>query len=65
MVFYECAFRLKGLPEEPGTFNTVFEVILLAEIILIFFKTYPGDTSHEGWLFSVLRTCGLCKKTRK
>ena len=42
VVFYECAFRMRGL-SEPGAFNTVFEIILLVEIILIFFKSYPGN----------------------
>ena len=42
VVFYECAFRMRGL-SEPGALNTVFEIILLLEIILIFFKSYPGN----------------------
>lgn len=60
-VYYDCAFRLKS----KHTFEAmpfVFEVILIIEMLLFFFKAYPAKESPRGFLFSIFKTCGLCRE---
>ena len=61
MVYYESAFHLRAFDDMPMII-TIFEVILTLEIVIIFFKAYSAKDSHRGWLFSVGKTLGCCKK---
>ena len=60
-VYYDCAFRLKT-KDKFEAMPFVFEIILIIEMILFFFKAYPAKESHRGYVFSIFRTCGFCKE---
>ena len=38
-----------------------FEVVLLFEIIILFFKAFPAEESSRGWVLALLGACGACK----
>ena len=59
LVYYECAFRLKVF-DEFGPVSQTFEVILVVEIIVFFFKAYPEKDGSEGFLYPVLTLPKKC-----
>jgi len=62
-VYFECAFRLRALEEE-APWIYAFEVILVLEVLLSFFKAFPSTDSERGWVCQVLGVCGLCKPAK-
>ena len=60
-VYYECAFHMRAV-EKAGWMNYLIELILAAEVLVIFFKSYPARDSPRGFICSLLGACGLCKK---
>ena len=60
-VYYDCAFRLKS-KDSFESIPFVFEVILIIEMILFFFKAYPAKDSHRGYLFNIFKMCGFCRE---
>ena len=60
-VYYDCAFRLKT-KDKFEAMPFVFEIILIIEMILFFFKAYPAKESHRGYVFSIFKTCGFCRE---
>ena len=61
-VYYDASFHLHGYTDY-SMLSYVFEVILLLEICIFFFKAYPmKNNSHRGFMFTILGWCGLCKK---
>lgn len=64
IVYYEAAFRLVAWEKE-SPWVYALEFVLLFEIIIFFFKAYPAEENHRGWLLSVLGFCGLCKEKIK
>ena len=63
LVYYEAAFRLNGFEDEQA-FAFILECVLIADIILNFFKAYYSQESHRGWIFSLLGICGACKEKK-
>ena len=61
IVYYECAFQMKSAIVQ-GAVNYLIELILAAEVILIFFKAFPDRESPRGYICSLLGACGLCKQ---
>mmetsp|Transcript_1164 Transcript_1164/g.1537 ORF Transcript_1164/g.1537 Transcript_1164/m.1537 type:complete len:95 (-) Transcript_1164:109-393(-) len=60
IVYYECAFHLRAVKETSISIMAI-EFILAADIILQFFKAFPGRESNRGWICTLLGWCGFCK----
>ena len=60
-VYYECAFRMFAFTSFSAQ-QFIFEIILIIEVMVFFFKAYPAKETCRGWLFPVVFGCGGCKK---
>lgn len=64
VVYFESAFRLQAF-RDSFSILTIFEVIMLFDILLTFFKTRRTIDGHRGVICSILGICKLCREKRR